>query len=72
MLKELLHVSLGGMVVLKEKIEEAKSFIDSFTQRGKDEDERIKAKIKEMIKEVVDELGLATKSDIEELKSKLS
>ncbi|MBN1840025.1 MAG: hypothetical protein JW802_08295 [Campylobacterales bacterium] len=87
MLKEFLHVGLGGMVVLKEKIEEelkvleekgkistsdAKSFIDSISQRGKDEDERIKAKIKEMIKEVVGELGLATKSDIEELKSKLS
>jgi len=28
--------------------------------------------MKEMIKEVVSELGLATKSDIEELKSKLS
>lgn len=87
MLKELLHVSLGGMVVLKEKIEEemkaleekgkistsdAKSFIDSISQKGKDEDERIKAKIKEMIKEVVEELGIATKSDIEEIKSKLS
>jgi len=87
MLKEFLHMSLGGMVVLKEKIEEelkvledkgkisttdAKSFIDSISQKGKDEDERIKAKMKEMIKEVIDELGIATKSDIEELKSKLS
>ena len=87
MLKEFLHMSLGGMVVLKEKIEEelkvledkgkisttdAKSFIDSISQKGKDEDERIKAKMKEIIKEVIDELGIATKSDIEELKSKLS
>jgi len=87
MLKEFMHMGLGGMVVLKEKIEEelnvleekgkistsdAKSFIDSISQKGKDEDERIKAKMKEIIKEVIDELGIATKSDIEELKSKLS
>ncbi len=87
MLKEFLHVSLGGMVVLKEKIEEelkileekgkintadAKNFIDSISQKGKDEDERIKTKIKEMLKEVIDELGLATKKDLEELVSKRS
>ena len=87
MLKEFMHMGLGSMVVLKEKIEEelkvleekgkistsdAKSFIDSISQKGKDEDERIKAKMKEIIKEVIDELGIATKSDIEELKSKLS
>jgi len=87
MFKEFLHMGLGGVVVLKEKIEEelkvleekgkistsdAKSFIESISQKGKDEDERIKAKMKEMIKEAIEELGVATKSDIEELKSKLS
>lgn len=87
MFKEFLHVSLGSMVLVKEKIEEelkvlqekgkinssdAKSFIDSVTQKGEEEDAKIKAKIKEILKEVIDELGLATKADIEELRSKLS
>ena len=87
MLKEFLHVSLGGMVLVKEKIEEelkvlqekgkinssdAKNFIDSIAQKGEEEDAKIKAKIKEILKEAIDELGLATKADIEELRSKLS
>ena len=37
----------------------------------KDEDERIKAKIKDMFKEVLDELGVATKADLEKLKEDL-
>jgi polyhydroxyalkanoate synthesis regulator phasin len=87
MLKELLHVGLGSVVVVKEKIEEelkvlqekgkinstdAKSFIESITKKGEEEDERVKAKIKEMLKEAIEELGLATKKDLEDLKSKLS
>jgi len=87
MLKELLHVGLGSVVVVKEKIEEelkilqekgkinstdAKSFIESITKKGEEEDEKVKAKIKEMLKEAIEELGLVTKKDIEELRSKLS
>ena len=87
MLKELLHVGLGSVVVVKEKIEEelkvlqeegkinstdAKSFIESITKKGEEEDERVKAKIKEMLKEAIEELGVATKKDLEDLKSKLS
>ena len=87
MLKELLHVGLGSVVVVKEKIEEelkvlqekgkinstdAKSFIESITQKGEEEDERVKTKLKEMLKEAIEELGVATKKDLEDLKSKLS
>ena len=87
MLKELLHVGLGSVVVVKEKIEEelkilqekgkinstdAKSFIESITKKGEEEDEKLKAKLKEMLKEAIEELGVATKKDIEDLKSKLS
>ena len=87
MLKELLHVGLGSVVVVKEKIEEelkvlqekgkinttdAKSFIESITKKGEEEDEKLKAKIKEMLKEAIVELGVATKKDLEDLKSKLS
>ena len=87
MLKELLHVGLGSVVVVKEKIEEelkvlqekgkinstdAKSFIESVTKKGEEEDERVKTKLKEMLKEAIEELGIATKKDLEDLKSKLS
>ena len=87
MLKEFLHVGLGSVVVVKEKIEEelkilqekgkinstdAKSFIESITKKGEEEDEKLKAKLKEMLKEAIEELGVATKKDLEDLKSKLS
>ena len=86
MLKEILFTGLGGALLLKERVEEelktlqekgkiktsdAKSFLESLEQKGKDEDERIKAKIKDMFKEVLDELGVATKADLEKLKQDL-
>lgn len=87
MLKDLLHIGIGSVVVMKEKIEEelkvlqekgkinttdAKSFLESVTKKGEEEDEKIKQKIKDMLKEAIEELGIATKKDIEELQSKLS
>jgi polyhydroxyalkanoate synthesis regulator phasin len=87
MFKDLLHVGIGSVMVVKEKIEEelktlqekgkinstdAKSFIESITKKGEEEDERVKAKIKEMLKEAIEELGVATKKDLEDLRSKLS
>ncbi len=86
MLKEILFTSLGGDLLLKERVEEelktleekgkiktddAKSFLESLEKKGKDEDERIKTKIKDMFKEVLDELGVATKADLEKLKQDL-
>ncbi|WP_323595684.1 hypothetical protein [Aliarcobacter butzleri] len=86
MLKEILFTSLGGVLLLKERVEEelktleekgkiktddAKSFLESLEKKGKDEDERIKTKIKDMFKEVLDELGVATKADLEKLKQDL-
>jgi len=38
--------------------------------RGEEEEEKIKNQIKEALKEVIDEMGLATKADIEALKEK--
>lgn len=87
MLKELLHVGMGSVMVVKEKIEEelkvlqekgkintadAKSFLESVSKKGEEEDERLKTKIKDMLKEAIEELGVATKKDIEDLRSKLS
>ena len=86
MLKEMMFTGLGGALLLKEKVEEelktleekgkiktddAKSFLESLEQKGKDEDERIISKIKDMFKEVLDELGVATKADLEKLKEDL-
>ncbi len=86
MLKELLYTGLGAAVVFKEKVEEevkkleetgkiktddAKSFLDSIEKKGKEEDERIKEQFRSALKEVIDELGLATKEDIEKLKNEL-
>lgn len=86
MLKELLYTGMGAAALIKEKVEaeldelqkkgkintdDAKSFIESIEAKGKEEDEKIKEKTKLMIKEILDELGLATKEDIEALKKTL-
>ena len=86
MLKELIFTGLGGALVLKEKIEDelkkleekgkldtkdVKSFLESLEQKGKESDEKFKAELKSTLKEITDELGLATKEDLEKLKEDL-
>lgn len=86
MLKEILYASVGAAAVLKEKVEEemkrleeegkiktsdAKSFLNSIEQKGKEEDEKFKEKLKSTLKEIIDELGLATKADLEKLKEEI-
>jgi len=86
MLKEILYTGIGATALLKEKVEEemkkleekgkiktddAKSFLESIEAKGKEEDEKLQSKIKEMIKEIIDELGIATKEDIAKLKEEL-
>jgi polyhydroxyalkanoate synthesis regulator phasin len=83
MLKDILYTGLGMGVVLKEKVEneikkleeegklkkdDAASLIASLSTKGKEEEERLKELFKTSIKEVIDELGLATKEDIAALK----
>lgn len=85
MIKELLYTGLGGALLLKERVEEeveklqekgklskedADKFIEKLKVRGEEEEEKLKAHIKEALKEVIDEMGLATKADIEALKEK--
>ena len=85
MIKELLYTGLGGALLLKERVEEeveklqekgklskedADKFIEKLKIRGEEEEEQLKAHIKDALKEVIDEMGLATKSDIEALKEK--
>ena len=86
MLKELIFTGLGGALVLKEKIEDelkkleekgkldtkdVKSFLESLEQKGKESDEKFKAELKSTIKEIIDELGVATKEDLQKLKEDL-
>ena len=86
MLKELIFTGLGGALVLKEKIEgelkkleekgkldtkDVKSFLESLEQKGKESDEKFKAELKSTLKEIIDELGLATKEDLQKLKEDL-
>lgn len=86
MLKDLIYTGIGAAVVLKEKVEsqvkkleeegklktsDAKSFMESIEQKGKDEELKFKEQLKSMLKEVIDELGLATKADLEKLKEDL-
>ena len=86
MLRELIFTGLGGALVLKEKIEDelkkleekgkldtkdVKSFLESLEQKGKESDEKFKAELKSTLKEIIDELGLATKEDLQKLKEDL-
>ena len=82
MLKELLYTGIGAATLLKEKVEkevekleekgklgkaDAKAFLEAIEERGKEEEEVLKTKLKDALREVIDELGLATKADIEAL-----
>lgn len=86
MLKELILTGLGGALLFKEKVEEelknleekgkldtkdVKTFMESLEQKGKDGQEKYKEELKTTIKEILDELGVATKEDIAKLKEEL-
>ena len=82
MLKDLITIGLGGALLAKEKVEkelselvdkgklnkeEAQSFIDKAKVKGEEEEKEFKAHLKEVIKETLDEMDLATKEDIKAL-----
>ncbi|MBN2895836.1 MAG: hypothetical protein JXK05_08125 [Campylobacterales bacterium] len=84
MFSEIIHTALGGAVILKEKVEtelgrleeagklskkEGEELLERLKTEGAAEEDRLKAKFKEALREVIDELGLATKEDIEKLKN---
>jgi polyhydroxyalkanoate synthesis regulator phasin len=83
MLKELFYTGMGGALLIKEKVEEelkkleakgklnadeSKSFLENLKTKGENEEARLKEELKTAIKEVIEELGIATKKDIEALK----
>ena len=82
MLKDLITIGLGGALLAKEKVEkelgelvdkgklnkeEAQSFIDKAKVKGEEEEKEFKAHLKEVIKETLEEMGVATKEDIKTL-----
>lgn len=86
MIKDIVYTGIGMASLVQQKVHEevkkleekgkieaddAKSFLASIEKRGKEEDEKIKQKIKDSLKEIMDELGLATKEDIQKLKEEL-
>jgi polyhydroxyalkanoate synthesis regulator phasin len=87
MLKELLYTGIGAATLVKERVEEevkkleesgkintedAKKFLESVETKGKEEEERMKTMIKDSLREIIDELNIATKEDIEKLKEELA
>lgn len=85
-LEKLFYAVLGGALAVKEKIENsneeirawqeqseenARFFFDEMAQRGENEKEHFKEMLKGILKEVVEDLNLATKDDLQKLKQEL-
>lgn len=82
MLKDLITIGLGGALLAKEKVEkelselvdkgklnkeDAQNFIDKAKVKGEEEEKEFKSHLKEVIKETLEEMGVATKEDIKKL-----
>jgi len=85
-LEQLFYAALGTALTVKEKIEtnndeikacqekseeNARKFIDEMSQRGEQEKQEFNKMFKDTLKELVTELNLATKDDLEKLKQEL-
>ena len=81
--KELLYKALGVMLLIKDKFsdefneifekadaskEDILKTVDEVQNKAEEEKSQMEDKLKEKIRSVIDEMGLATKDDIEELK----
>lgn len=86
-LEQLFYAALGGAMAVKEKLEtnsdelkswqakseeHARSFFDEMVKRGEKEKDQFKGMLKDIVKEVVAEMNLATKDDLKKLKKELS
>jgi len=85
-LEQLFYFGLGSALMVKEKIEQAgesarsnmeesdrkaRDFFEQAVAKGSEEREQVKGNIKELLKEAIDELGLATRADIDALREEL-
>lgn len=86
-LEQLFYFGLGSALLAKEKLEQAgvsaqnlkgendrkaRDFFDQAVAKGSEERDQVKENIKELLKEAIDELGLATRADIDALREELS
>lgn len=86
-LEQLFYFGLGSALMAKERIEQAgesarnckeesgrkaREFFDQAVARGSTEREQVKGSIKELLKEAIDELGLATRADLDALREELA
>jgi polyhydroxyalkanoate synthesis regulator phasin len=86
-LEQLFYFGLGSALLAKEKIEQAgesarsfkeesdhkaREFFDQAVAKGSEEREQVRTSIKELLKEAIDELGLATRADVEALRAELA
>ena len=84
---DLLYMGLGAAYLAKDKFdevlndlekrgqlsrEEAQSFLNDAKTRAKQEEEALAARIRDEVKKVLTDMGLATKDDIAELKALLT
>ena len=85
-LEQLFYFALGSALSVKEKLEKsseearawqekaeqnARSFIDEVAQRGEQEKDAFRGMLKDLLQEIVKDLDLATKTDLEQLKKDL-
>lgn len=85
-MEQLFYAVLGGALAVKEKMdnsneeirawqekseENARVFFDEMAQRGEKEKDQIKVMFKDVLKDIVAEMNLATKDDLEQLKKEL-
>lgn len=85
-LEQLFYFALGSALAVKEKLEKnseefkawqgkaeenAKGFFDDLAQRGEKEKESFRKMMTDILKEIVADLDLATKADLEKLKKEL-
>jgi len=86
-LEQLFYFGLGSALMAKEKIEQAgestrgfrvesdrkaREFFDQAVTKGTEEQSQVKESIKELLKEAIEELGLATRADIDSLREELA
>jgi polyhydroxyalkanoate synthesis regulator phasin len=85
-IEQLFYAALGCALTVKEKVEAnndeikacqekseatAREFIDEMSQRGEQEKQAFQKMFKDTLKELVTELDLATREDLEKLKQEL-
>ncbi len=85
-LEQLFYVALGSAMAVKDKVEKnreefrqaadkaeetAREFFDEMAQRGEQEKEGLRVMLRDLLQEVVSDLNLATKADLEQLRKDL-